>query len=57
MDLTEYGVNELSLVVFNTEGLYSIRHELTQYNLDAYGIICTEEQWEQFKTDLEEEIV
>lgn len=56
MDLTEYGVNELSLVVFNTEGLYSIRHKLTQYNLDAYGIICTEEQWDQFQTDLEEEV-
>jgi hypothetical protein len=55
MDLTQYGEKELSLIVFNTEGLYNIRHQLTQYDLDVFGILFTSEQWETFQTDLEEE--
>ena len=55
-DITEYGQHELSLLVYNTENLYNLRHSLTKYNLeDKTGILCTEEQWEQFERDLEEE--
>ena len=54
-DLTKFGENELSLIIYNTEGLYNIRHKITKYDLDEFGFLFTEAQWETFQQDLEEE--
>jgi hypothetical protein len=54
-DLTKFGENELSLIIYNTEGLYNIRHNITKYDLDSFGLLFTEEQWETFQSDLEGE--
>ena len=54
-DITQYSDNELSLIIFNDEYLYTIRHGLTKEGLTELGIIFTNEQWEEFKSDLENE--
>lgn len=55
-DLTQYSDNELSLLVFNDEGLYKIRHNkfLMAIALDTL-FIYTDEQYDQLVVDLEED--
>jgi hypothetical protein len=52
-DLTEYSDNELSLLVFNDEYLYRMRHHSGLYELLKDLFIY--EQLEQLKQDLENE--
>jgi len=55
MDLTQYGDNELSLMIFNDEGLYKMRHILSKDLLHEFDIKYTDEQWEVFQDDLKSE--
>ena len=51
----DYGIGELSLVIYNDEGLYNMRHSLTRELLEDLGVTHTEEQWENFLEDLADE--
>jgi len=55
MDLTQYSEDELSLIVFNDEGLYKMRHVLSKDLLYELDIKHTNEQWEVFQDDLKSE--
>ena len=54
-DCTDYGVNELSLVVYNAEFLYKRRYILTPELLNDFGIKYTTEQWHELLEDLKSE--
>lgn len=55
-DLREYGEQELSLIVFNDEGLYINRHspEFIEAIIDEI-FIYTDEQLKELKNDLLED--
>jgi len=55
-DLTQYSDNELSLLVFNDEGLYKQRHR--SYFIDDIKefFIFTDEQLEVLQQDLQDEL-
>lgn len=54
-DLTEYSDNELSMHVFNDEGLYRMRNKpYLKETLDEY-FIYTDEQYEVLLQDIEED--
>lgn len=61
-NITEYSDNELSLIVFNDESLYCMRRrllldiELCKNSLLDEYFIYTEEQKEQLRIDLEEDL-
>lgn len=55
MDITGFSNKELSLQVFNDEGLYDLRHDLDRDVLNKLGFSFTEEQFMTFKHDLENE--
>ena len=54
-DLTEYSDSELSLMVFNDEGLYRMRRRPGLKELLEEYFVFTEEQWEQLENDILEE--
>lgn len=54
-DLTEFSEKELSLVVNNDEFLYRKRFILNKELLHELGLKFTDEQWQVFQDDLEEE--
>ena len=54
-DLTEYGEEELSLNVFNDEGLYLRRRDVGFLDLINEVFIYTSEQLEELKNDLLED--
>lgn len=56
-NLREYSDNELSLVVFNDEYLYAIRHRrIFMQTIEKY-FLYTEEQLEVLKQDLESDLI
>lgn len=55
INITGYSDQELSLVVFNTEFLYSIRHDDDLWEILEVVYIFTDEQREQLEIDLEED--
>ena len=52
VDLTKFGVNELSFVVMNTEFLYNIRHSESFLNVLDAEYIFTEDQYHCLVEDL-----
>lgn len=54
-DLTNYSEIELSLLVFNDEGLYNMRHKRNFLNTIDELFIYTDDQLEVLKQDLEED--
>ncbi len=54
-DLTQYGPDELSLLVFNTEEIYHIRHDPSLLDIIDGCFTYTDEQLEQLTIDLEED--
>ena len=56
-DLTEYSENELSLHVFNDEGLYRLRRSRDLKSILEDYFIFSDEQWEVLETDLNEDEV
>ena len=54
-DITQYSDNELSLMVFNTEGLYNMRGTfyLEEFLNDNY--VYTARQWQVLQWELEED--
>lgn len=54
-DLTDYSEDELSLWVFNDEGLYSQRHDIQLFDMLDELFTYTVEQKEQLLIDLEED--
>lgn len=54
-DLTEYSDNELSLHVFNDEGLYRMRRRRDFMDTLREFFIFTDEQEEVLKQDLQDE--
>lgn len=54
-DLTGYSDDELSLVVFNTEHLYEIRHSSSLGSILGEDYLYTGTQLESLKRDLEED--
>lgn len=54
-DLREYSDAELSLMVFNDEGLYRMRHRRGLFEILDELFIYTDEQLETLKEDLEDE--
>ena len=54
-DLTEYSDSELSLRVFNDEGLYRMRRSRDFIDTLKEFFIFSDEQEEELKTDLEED--
>ena len=54
-DLTNYGPDELSLIIFNTEEIYHIRHDPDLLDIIEGCFTYTEEQREQLIIDLEED--
>lgn len=55
-DITEYSEGELSLIVFNDETLYKLRHNLNKLSsvLDEL-YIYTQEQYNELIADLDDE--
>ena len=54
-DLTSYGSGELSMWVFNDEGLYRERHRRGFIEVLSELFIYTDEQLEELENDLAEE--
>lgn len=54
-DLRQYSDRELSLVIFNDEFLYKMRHKMTKDLLDDMGIKFNDAQWQEFQDDLKDE--
>ncbi len=54
-DLTEYSDSELSLLVFNDEGLYRMRRRRDFIDTLREYFIFTDEQLEELKQDLQDE--
>lgn len=54
-DLCQYSDNELSLTVYNDEFLYKRRHRSDFKALLNELYIFTDDQWETFVNDLEDE--
>lgn len=54
-DCIDYSENELSMLIYNDEGLYQQRHMLTKDCLEDIGFQFTDEQWEVFQNDLNTE--
>lgn len=55
-DITEYSDKELSLVVFNTEYLYNIRHRENFIEFLRELFLFRPEQLETFNQDLKEDL-
>ena len=55
MDLTQFSDNELSMVIYNDEGLYNMRYRLSRDLLNDMNIFHIDEQWQEFQNDLESE--
>lgn len=55
-DLTDYSDSELSLRVFNDEGLYRMRHRKGFDEVLDQIFVYTPEQWQELITDLEEDL-
>lgn len=55
-NITQYSDSELSLIVFNDEGLYNMRHDPVLFDLINDAIIYTPEQLEELKTDLADDL-
>lgn len=55
-DLTQYSDDELSMLVFNDEGLYRERHRSYLKELLDECFIYTEAQYETLQEDLEEDL-
>ena len=55
-DITEYSDRELSLIVFNTEYLYQIRHRYDFIEMIKDLFTYRPEQLEELLTDLEEDL-
>ncbi len=54
-DLTEYSDNELSLMVFNEEWLYSMRGKPSLFDTIDEFFIYTDDQLEVLKQDLKDD--
>ena len=54
-DITMYSSRELSLIVFNDEFLYNVRHMKHLKDLLDDSFIYTDEQYEELMEDLKEE--
>ena len=54
-DLTEYGDGELSMMVFNDEGLYNMRHDGDLVSVLDDLFYDTDEQMEELERDLVED--
>ena len=54
-DLRDYSDNELSLLVFNDEGLYNMRHKRDFIEFINEYFIYTDDQLEVLKADLEDD--
>ena len=52
-DITEYGYNELCLIINNTESLYDSKHSFTREFLSEI-FIFTDDQYNTFKDSLED---
>ena len=55
-DCREYSEDELSLVIMNDESLYRMRYRLDKEMLRELNIQFTDEQWQIFQDDLEQEL-
>lgn len=56
MDMRQYGENELSLIINNVEELYNHRFIINKEYLHELGILFTDEQYDVWRQDLEDEI-
>lgn len=54
-DLTEYSDSELSMIIMNDESLNNMRFTLSKDLLHDLGLRFTNEQWNEFQDDLENE--
>ena len=54
-DCTAFGVNELSLIVFNDETLYNMRDRMNKPLLDFMNIKYTSEQYDILMQDIAED--
>jgi hypothetical protein len=52
-DITGYSDQELSLLVYNTEYLYNLRHRYNLKDLLEQDFIFTDSQWDTLLADLE----
>jgi len=55
-NITQYSDEELSMVVFNTEFLYNMRHDNDLWEILDEGYLYTVEQREQLEKDLAEDL-
>lgn len=55
IDITGYSDSELSLMVFNNEALYRLRHRSNLRDILEYDYLFTEAQWAELENDLNEE--
>jgi len=55
-DITNYSVQELSLLVFNTESLYNIRFMVDLRSTLEELYIFTEEQWDELESDIDSDL-
>lgn len=56
LDITDYSAGELSMLVFNTEGLYRIRNRSDLKEILEETFIFTKDQWEELQQDIQDDL-